>query len=136
MSDSPDPSVLAAKVLARATAGLPAGVAVCDGVIPDTPTGPYVVLMNVEITSLSQRYSQTRPNYHGNFSWLVVNNSPDGVRKMGAKLHALFDDLNKATPPTDGLFSWPDYNSGLITDDSIEGAWKHSDTHYFNGRTE
>ena len=133
--DEVDSNILAAKVLSRLGTGL-AGVQVCDGVLPDTPTGPYVVLRAATATAQLQRYSQTRPTYAWDYSVIVANNSAAGVRLIGDKVRGLLDDRNMATRSTDGLWSVPDYDSGLITDDQIPGDWRHSVTYYFTGRTD
>lgn len=106
-----------------------------DGGIPRTPQRPYLIMSGGIRTASEQRYSDTHERVYWTYAVVVVNNSPAGTRLLAGRVLDLLDDGTRQGVAPDGLYSALDSTSDLITDDSIEGDWRHSITLHMQART-
>ena len=111
-------------------------VDILDGGILSTPTRPWVSFTGGIQVATEQRYGDSHKRVHWTYSAKVVNDSPQGCRQLADEVCALLNDPERTALPSDGMWSALDYASDLITDDSIEGNWRHSITLHLIARTE
>ena len=111
-------------------------VDILDGGTLKTPTKPWVSFSGGIQTGTEQRYGDSHKRIHWAYAAKVVNDTPEGCRLLADQVCALLNDPERIGLPVDGLWSALDYASDLITDDSIEGNWRHTIAIHCTARTE